>query len=183
MLGRRKEPETPKILDVDASFQGNLVFKDAVHLRINGHFEGRLQTKGDLLISENAVVKATIVGEKITIAGTVTGDVTALAEIHLTPSARVTGNLKAPSLVLDRGSVFEGQSSMLAENDRPEQDKTVNGRKIFLTTDEMAHYLSVETDLVSEWAETGKLPGDRADGGWRFDKEKVDEWIANGRIT
>ena len=49
LLGNKKnDSSAPKVLDVDASLQGNLVFKDAVNLHINGNFEGRLETKGDL---------------------------------------------------------------------------------------------------------------------------------------
>ena len=39
-----------KILDVDASMQGTISFKDPVNLRINGSFEGKLDTRGSLTI-------------------------------------------------------------------------------------------------------------------------------------
>ena len=57
-LRRRKEDleQKEKVLDVDASMQGTLAFKDPVNLRINGKFEGRLETKGFLTIGEHAVV-------------------------------------------------------------------------------------------------------------------------------
>ena len=47
MLGRKNDAHPQKVLDVDASLQGNLVFKDAVNLQINGSFEGKLETKGE----------------------------------------------------------------------------------------------------------------------------------------
>ena len=178
MLGKKAEPQTQKVLDVDANLQGNLVFKDAVNLQINGNFDGKLETKGELLIGEHAVVKADIVGERITIAGSVTGDVSALSEIRLTGTARLFGNIKTPTLITERGSVFQGNSYMLSSETRE-----AHSRKLFLTLDEVAHYLSVENNLVSEWAENGKLPGAREGKGWRFEKQKVDEWIANGRIV
>lgn len=191
MLGRKND-STHKILDVDASFQGNLVFRDAVHLCISGRFEGQLETKGDLVIGEHAVVKASIFGEKITIAGSVTGDLTALSEIKLTPTARVLGNLKTPSLVMEKGCWFEGQCSMQATLSQPVEQaglpagqagapQEAQGKKALLTLEEVAHYLSVETSLISEWARNGQLPGQRDNSGWRFDKDKVDEWIAGGR--
>ena len=183
MLGRKNESQTHKVLDVDASFQGNLVFKDAVHLCINGRFEGRLETKGDLIISEHAVVKADIFGERITIGGNITGDLVAVSEIRLTSTARVVGNIQTPSFVMEKGCVFQGQCSMLSDTQSPPARSTAPaGRKALLGLEEVARYLSVETSLISEWAESGKLPAQREGSSWRFDKEKVDDWIANGRI-
>jgi len=50
-MRRRKDEEfAEKILDVDASMQGTLAFKDPVNLRINGKFDGKLDTKGSLTI-------------------------------------------------------------------------------------------------------------------------------------
>ena len=176
MLGRKNEG---KVLDVDASLQGNLIFKDAVNLHINGNFEGKLETKGDLLIGEHATVKANIVGERITIAGGVTGDVTALSELRLTSTARVAGNLQTPVITMERGSVFQGNCRMLAE----EKNAESGARRVYLNPEEVAHYLSVESSLISQWAENGKLPGKKDGNSWRFDKQRIDEWIANGRIT
>ncbi len=177
MLGKKNGSQAQKVLDVDASLQGNLIFKDEVNLHINGHFEGRLETKGDLLIGEHAVVKANIVGERITISGQLTGDVTSASEIVLKPTAKLAGDIRTPQLIAERGAVFHGMSRMLSG-----QDKDSSHRQAFFNLDEVSRYLSVETGLISEWAENGKLPGTRDGESWRFDKQKVDEWIANGRI-
>ena len=178
MMGKKHEPQAPKVLEVDASLQGNLVFKDEVNLHINGTFDGKLETKGDLLIGEHAVVKADILGERITISGNVTGDMTALTEIRLTPSSRVVGNIKTPSFIIEKGGVFHGSSQMVDEG-----EAHGGSRRAVLNVEEMAHYLSVEASLIAEWARNGKLPGSPHGNGWRFEKEKVDEWIANGRLT
>ena len=177
MLGKKNISQAQKVLDVDASLQGNLIFKDEVNLHINGSFEGRLETKGDLLIGEHAVVKANIVGERITISGSVNGDVTAASEIVLTATAKLVGDIRTQHLITERGAVFHGMSRMLAG-----QDRETGARPVFFNIDEVSHYLSVETELISEWVENGKLPGTRDGKNWRFDKQKVDEWIANGRV-
>ena len=79
MMGNKgKKYEGEKVLDVDASMEGSLIFKDPVNLRINGRFEGTLNTKGSLMIGENAVVIADISGDTIFIAGKVNGNVHAL---------------------------------------------------------------------------------------------------------
>ena len=48
-------------------------FRDPVNLRINGKFEGTLETKGNLIIGQTAVVKAGIIGDDIVVAGRIKG--------------------------------------------------------------------------------------------------------------
>ena len=179
MLGKKSDSETQKALEVDASFQGHLTFKDAVNLRINGYFEGMLETKGELWIGEHAVVKASISGDKITVAGSVAGELTASSEIRLVSTAKVKGALKAPSLNLEKGCLFDGEARMTPDPEIKEEPT----RRIFLTVDEVANYLSVEAGLVFEWAESGKIPGAKNGEGWKFEKRRVDEWIAKGRVS
>src|SRR3989338_1860055 len=92
-----------KILDVDARMQGTIVFKDPVNLRINGSFEGKLETCGNLTIGENANVKADIQGDRIIIAGKVVGNLIATESISLIPPAVVQGNIQTPVLSVTQG--------------------------------------------------------------------------------
>ena len=86
-----KKKTEEKILDVDASMQGTLSFKDPVNLRINGKFEGTLGTKGNLTIGPSAIVLADISGDNITIGGKVKGRVTAREKLTLLPTAVLEG--------------------------------------------------------------------------------------------
>ncbi len=182
MIGRNKKNEnkgaiSEKILEVAASMQGSLVFKDPVNLRINGSFEGTLNTRGTLIIGENAVVKADIAGEVIQIAGEVIGDIKAEAQLELTGSGRLVGDVVTPSLVVGEGAVIQGKLDMISAG-----SKTDGKSRSLMNADELASYLAVEKTLVFEWADSGKLPAIREGSGWRFDKSKVDEWVASGRI-
>lgn len=171
----RKREE--KILDVDASMQGTMVFKDPVNLRINGTFEGALDTKGNLTIGENATIKANIKGEVITIAGRVYGDVEASKVLKIVPPAKVIGSIKAPVLSIAEGSLFDGRCQMLrAGNSKDLLDKDI------LTADEVARYLEVDASLILGWANEGKLPGIKDKDTWRFEKAVLDEWIASEKI-
>lgn len=165
LLGKKKGTE--KILDVDASMQGTLSFKDPVNLRINGKFEGMLETKGNLTIGETAVVDATINGENIIIAGKVKGDVIAKHRLVLLPTATMQGDIKTPKLNIVEGALFEGRCHMLED---------------VLDADELSRYLEVELSSVLEWASSGKIPAFKEGNNWRFDRVKVDEWVAAGKI-
>lgn len=175
MTRRDKKQEIEKVLDVDASMQGTLIFKDSVNLKINGTFEGVLNTRGSLMIGEQAVVNADITGESIVIAGKVNGNVTALKELKLISPARVVGDIRSPRLSIAEGAIFDGTSRMLEKrpDDIPDD---------IMTPDDLAKYLEIETNLVYEWANSGRLPGTRQGDAWKFERAKIDEWIAQGKI-
>ena len=169
---QKDEPVTEKWLEVDASMTGTLAFRDPVNLRINGTFEGALDTKGSLSIGERAKVKATIQGEAITIGGTVSGTIAASNRVELLSGARVTGKVTSPRMVMHEGAIFDGTLEMSGAR----QDRA------WMTVDELAKYLEVEAGTVSQWAQAGRLPAQREDGEWRFDRTKVEEWLAQERI-
>lgn len=176
MTRKDKKQEVEKVLDVNASMQGTLIFKDPVNLRINGRFEGVLNTKGSLMIGEEAVVSADITGDSIVIAGTVNGNVTALRELKLISPAKVVGDISSPLLSIAEGAVFEGTSRMLSRNNAQAPQESV------MSPDDVATYLEIDINLVNEWANNGKLPGMRDGNLWRFERKKIDEWIAQGKI-
>lgn len=171
-MRKRHEEIREKVLDVDATMQGSLTFRDPVNLRINGSFDGTLDAKGNLTIGENAVVRAEIKGENIVIAGRVFGNIVAEKELRLTPPGRVTGNITTPRLSIVEGAVLEGECHMTSH------DTTKN----MLTTEELARYLEVDTSMILEWVKSGRLPGIKEKDMWKFDRVTVDEWIASGKV-
>jgi excisionase family DNA binding protein len=172
---KRSEPE--KILDVDASMQGSLIFKDPVNLRINGRFDGTLSTKGSLMIGEHAVVNADIVGDIIIIAGKVNGHVRAIKELKMVSPARVMGDIKTPLLSVAEGAVFEGNCKMLA-GVRSED----GSMQSIMSPEELAKYLEIDTAMVFEWASLGKLPAIREGNSWKFERNRIEEWVATEKI-
>ena len=171
MALRRKDEDAAKFLEVDASMQGTLAFKDPVNLQINGRFEGALQTRGSLIIGERAQVQASVEGEAITVAGRLQGDIKASQRLELRATARIIGNITTPTLVVQEGAVIQGQCDMLS------------GRKgQMMTVDELARYLEVDKRAVVDWAGSGRLPGIREGESWTFDRAKIDEWVANEKI-
>jgi excisionase family DNA binding protein len=167
---QRREPEEGRWLEIDASMTGSLSFKDPVNLRINGRFEGTLHAKGRLAIGEQAAVRADITGESIVVRGEVFGNLTATDRIELASTARVTGRIAAPRLIVQEGAVLQGPVEM------------ARGGSPWMSVEELATYLEVDPQTVLEWAEGGRLPGDRHDGGWRFDRAKIEEWLAHEKI-
>lgn len=177
MMGKKdRKHEGEKVLDVDASMQGSLTFKDPVNLRINGRFEGTLNTKGNLMIGEHAVVNADIAGDTIVIAGKVNGHVHALRELKLIAPAIVIGDINTPLLSVAEGAVFDGSCKMRSK-EMPDPS-----RHAVMSPEELAKYLEVDAGMIMDWVNSGKLPGVREGDNWRFDRSKIDEWVAAGKI-
>jgi excisionase family DNA binding protein len=162
-----KKKVEEKTLDVDATMQGSLSFKDAVNLRINGRFEGSLQTKGNLTIGPGASVSADIIGDNIVIGGKVKGNITAKQRLTLLPSAIVEGKIYPAKLNIAEGAILEAQCCML--ND-------------FLNTEELSRYLELDFNSIMEWANSGKIPAIKEGDNWKFERKAIDTWISSGEI-
>ncbi len=165
-----------KLLDVDASMQGSLVFRDPVNLRINGKFEGSLETKGNLTLGETAVVNADIVGDSIVVVGSLTGSIVAQKELKLIAPARIVGSVKTPSLSVEEGATLHGNCQMLSSAQMA--DLNLN----MMSVEEVAAYLEIDAGNIIDLAKQGKIPGLREGNGWKFDKSNIDQWIADGKI-
>ena len=170
-MAKKREELEEKILDVDASMQGTIAFKDPVNLRINGSFEGKLETRGSLTIGENAKVKANIYGDRIVVAGTITGDIQATQGLSVIAPAVVQGNIATPLLSVGEGAMIEGQISMLHAR------RSGDAPDVSLTLKDVAQYLEVEAKVVEEWAAQKKIPARLENGDWIFSKAAVDRWI------
>ena len=176
MTRRDRKHDAEKILEVDASMQGTLIFKDSVNLKINGRFEGVLNAKGNLMIGEEASVNADITGESIIVAGRVTGNINALKELKLISPAQVLGDIRTPLLSIAEGATFDGNCRMLADS------KSADSGRDSMNAEELAKYLEIYMNLVDEWANAGKLPGLRDGSSWKFERSRIDEWVASGKI-
>jgi excisionase family DNA binding protein len=165
MAFKRKTEE--KILDVDASMQGTLSFKDPVNLRINGRFEGTLVTKGNLTIGPSAIVLADISGDNIIVGGRVKGRITARERLTLLPTAVLEGDVFPAKLNVAEGAIIEGNCSMLRD---------------FLNAEELAKYLEVDLNSIMEWANSGKMPGSKDAETWKFDRKAIDTWVSSEKI-
>jgi len=82
-------------------------------LRIDGQLSGRISsTSGTLVIGTNGRVDANIEVAVATIHGTVNGDIIATQRLEFGRSAKVSGNVSSPSLMIEQGAVFEGSCKM-----------------------------------------------------------------------
>ena len=96
-------------LSGEANFKGML--------RVDGHLSGKVHSaEGTLIVSTNGLIDANIEVAVAQIFGTVNGDIIASKRIELGRVAKVTGNIQAPSLVIEQGALFEGSCRMTAQS-------------------------------------------------------------------
>jgi cytoskeletal protein CcmA (bactofilin family) len=97
-------------IDQGSEFEGKLSFRDTV--RIDGRFQGEITSENTLIVGESGEIEAEIRSKTVAISGTVRGDVIASEKVVLHKSAKVTGNVQAPSLVVEEGAHIDGQIIM-----------------------------------------------------------------------
>jgi cytoskeletal protein CcmA (bactofilin family) len=78
-------------------------------LRIDGTVKGDVYCEQMLTIGEKGCVHASIDGDSVVIAGEVQGDIKARRKITLESTARVTGDLTTPGIVIQEGARLEGR--------------------------------------------------------------------------
>ncbi|MBD3426150.1 MAG: helix-turn-helix domain-containing protein [Candidatus Omnitrophica bacterium] len=172
-----KQQSEEKVLDVHAGMQGTLRFDDPVNLRINGKFEGTLDTKGMLMVGQKADIKANITGESVSIAGNVIGNIKALKSLKLEATAKLDGDIDTPLLSIQEGAILNGNLSMGRTS-----SQSSSSRGDWMNINQLAKYLEVDVNKVNEWANSGMLPAAKEGSDWVFDKSKVDQWISEGKV-
>ena len=80
-------------------------------IRIEGIFEGSIQTTGNLVVAESATVLADIQAYNISISGSVKGNIVA-NKIEITETGKVWGDLSINALLLHEGAYLKGQTNM-----------------------------------------------------------------------
>jgi len=81
-------------------------------ISIQGRIQGRIETKSDLFVEEGGVVEADVSTRNIDIRGTVIGNVTASERFEIHVGGNVTGDVRAPRVVLADGAKYKGNIDM-----------------------------------------------------------------------
>jgi cytoskeletal protein CcmA (bactofilin family) len=101
------------LLGAGAEFEGKLTFAGTV--RIDAKFKGTIVTNDVLVVGDRARIDADITCGTVIIHGEVNGNIRAKNGVELHAPAKVRGDIETPSLSLERGVVFQGQTTMPAE--------------------------------------------------------------------
>ena len=84
-------------------------------IRIDGTFEGRVQSKGRVVVGESATIKGDIVCENIDLWGKVEGNLFVKDTLSLKEGCVVDGNLHIRRLAVELGATFNGNCKTITE--------------------------------------------------------------------
>ncbi len=85
---------------------------------VEGIVEGQVRISRDLRVSTGGIVRATIEAQAVIVSGEVVGDCTASQRVEIQASGRLTGNIRAPRIVIAEGALFKGTSDMSSRKDK-----------------------------------------------------------------
>lgn len=86
-------------------------------IRIDGTFEGKVQSKGRVVIGETAVIKGDIVCNDVDLWGKVDGNIFVKDTLALKEGCVVNGNLNVRKLSVELGATFNGNCKTISEAD------------------------------------------------------------------
>ena len=109
------------LLGRGSEFEGKLTFEGTV--RIDGKFTGSIVTNDVLVVGEGAKISAEITCGTIIVHGEVNGNIRAKNAVELHHPAKMRGNVESPSLMVEKGVIFEGQSKMENLDKSPSKGK------------------------------------------------------------
>jgi cytoskeletal protein CcmA (bactofilin family) len=87
-------------------------------LRVEGIFEGSVETGGNLIVSEEAKVIADIVAYNVSVAGSIKGNIKA-NRVEVLSTGRVWGDVTVKSFLVDEGGFIRGEIIMEGAEFKP----------------------------------------------------------------
>lgn len=102
------------ILEKDSSFKGE--FKSECDFRVDGYFEGSIETNGKVVIGKNGRIEGTVVCTSADIEGAINGTIHVKDLLSIRSTGEVKGDVVMSKLVVESGAIFNAKSSMKDEN-------------------------------------------------------------------
>ena len=91
--------------------------QDCAPILVEGLVEGTVRITGPLRVGPGGVVKATVSAQSVVVAGEVVGDCHATERVEIEAGGKLTGDIRAPRVVIVEGATFRGNSDMSPRRD------------------------------------------------------------------
>ena len=98
------------VIGEDCAIKGTIHSQRSI--RIEGTFEGDINSQGEIFVSETAKVNATLFAKHIIIAGEVIGNIEAVKSLQILKSGKVFGDISGDQLHIEEGGVYKGKVNM-----------------------------------------------------------------------
>ena len=86
-------------------------------IRIDGRLEGKVVSKGKVVVGDKAVIEGDIVCENVDFSGQINGSLIVKDTLSLKKDCRVKGSLQVKKLMVELGARFDGTCKMLSDGE------------------------------------------------------------------
>jgi len=104
------KPAGPCVIGTKTTVKGEISGDEEI--LVEGRVEGQIKINKDLRVGPGGVVKATVDAQSVVVSGELIGDCQAAHRVEIQATGRLTGNIRAPRVVIAEGAVFKGNSDM-----------------------------------------------------------------------
>jgi cytoskeletal protein CcmA (bactofilin family) len=94
----------------ESAVQGTIRSEHSI--RIQGAVQGEIECKRSVYVEDGARVSAKVTAAEVMISGELDGQIFSSGRVEIKPNGKVTGEINAPSLVMQEGAFFDGQLRM-----------------------------------------------------------------------
>lgn len=109
-------PKMETVIGPNCQMSG--IIKSDGGIRIEGVFDGQIQTAGNLVIADTAKVIAEVQAFNILVSGSLKGNITA-NKLEVTETGKVWGDLNINSISLAEGAYLRGSTNMTGDIEPP----------------------------------------------------------------
>ena len=108
------------LVGVNTTFEGNIISEGSI--RVEGKVKGDLKTSKDVFIGDDAVVEGSIQANNVHLSGKVEGNIHSNGLLRILSTAKLFGDIRIKSFVVDEGALFQGNCSMIEMTEESEKN-------------------------------------------------------------
>ena len=105
-MATRNDIPNNSVIGENSVFEGRFYVSGSI--LIEGKFDGEIKTEDHLTVGATGKVKTDIYARRVTIGGTLIGNITASEEVDLLANGKVLGNVITPKLNVEDGVLIQG---------------------------------------------------------------------------
>ena len=105
-MATRNDIPNNSVIGENSVFEGRFYVSGSI--LIEGKFDGDIKTEDHLTVGPTGKVKTDIHARRVTIGGTLIGNITATEEVDLLANGKVLGNVVTPKLNVENGVLIQG---------------------------------------------------------------------------
>jgi cytoskeletal protein CcmA (bactofilin family) len=107
---RRDEPPSISVFGAGIVVEGQI--RGSGDIQIEGRVKGDIAVEGQVSVATRGTVEGGLSADRVVVAGTVNGSITAAQSLQLVAGARVDADITSPSLELQDGATLNGRVDM-----------------------------------------------------------------------